>query len=235
MKLTYIIWIVNIVTICTIEYADQRITLFLKPYPVISDNAFSHETAEKLRRPGKVPHHILHGILQKDPTTGLFASYGGYLTTSDFNGQISFPLQHSQNRLQVLITDKITPIIIADNVIDHWETQPGNPSELYTYEKKYNKESGLYFWNVEKESLPTDKDIPPETIIIFTKPKNIFIPTGVTPSNNRPNLVLPDIYVKKGIKIYASTLYILNIRHFFGTLGKINKKHESGYSENLVY
>ena len=51
--------------------------------------------------------------------------------------------------------------------------------------------------------------------MITAKPKDIVMNIGTTPAIKSANLLLPDVYVKKGINIVKNSSYMLNIRHLF--------------------
>ena len=71
-------------------FAEQLITLFLKPYPVISDKEASEKLAPKFISWAKCSQRA-QNISIPAPVSGIFATYGGFLTVSDLNGEISFP------------------------------------------------------------------------------------------------------------------------------------------------
>jgi hypothetical protein len=211
--------------------ADEMITLFLTPYPTVDEN-YAQELSESLKTPGTIDHHRLHGILDKNPAAGIFALHGGWLNISDASGQLIFPRHLEKPFLYLVITTHITPIVITANTLSHWQFQPGIPTEMYSIEKKSDPKTKAFFWQTEKvEQLPANMHIPFKSIIIFAKPKYIYVPTGITLSNDRNNLVLPPVYVKKGIKILPNTLYVLNIKQFFGKVNTMHKTRDKDYEE----
>jgi hypothetical protein len=214
-------------------HGDEVISFFLKPYPMTPE--FSNTETKKLKNAGKIAHYTTHGILNKDTVSGIFVSYAGFLDISDSNGQFTFPRQHEDPLIYLLITPYITPILIANNTIHHWELETGTPATMYVLEKKQDPATDLYFWDTQQVELPKNRIIPLETCIVFAKPYNIVVPNGITLSNDAPNLILPDIYVKKGIKIYPSTLYLLNLKQFFGPIDRISQEKEKLYSSHVVY
>ncbi len=215
-------------------YADAQITFFMRQYPTLAANDYTQEVSDGLRKPGALAHHSMHGILNKCIASGIFSTYGGYLATSDCDGQTNFPRLHDRPIIYFVITNHVTPIVITHHTLHHWELEPGKPAAMYKAERKYNPQSNLYFWDVEQVDLPADNRIPVEAVVIFTKPNYVYVPTGVTVTQDTPNLVLPPIYVKKGIKIYQSTLYVLNIKQFFGQTNPLYKKMDKGYQMLLA-
>ena len=69
--------------------------------------------------------------------SGIFATYGGFLTVSDLNGEITFPRKHRKPFIYLIITEKMSPIIRSGNTIDHWELVEDTPVEMYKFEQKY--------------------------------------------------------------------------------------------------
>lgn len=226
--------VITIIACLSLQYTcqgDEIITVFLHQYPMTTDSDHGKATANSLKKPGKIAHHEVHGLLEKNVISGIFASYGGYVTSSSNNGQLFFPRKHEKPIIHILITDKITPMMITGNTIHHWEIEAGTAASMYTATRKKDPVADLFYWDVQKAGLPENNRIPLETLIIFAKPKNIYVPTGITPTTDRPNLVLPDIFVKQGIKIYPHTLYVLNIKHFFGPIGSVYKVTPTSYRQ----
>lgn len=218
-----------------IAYADEVITLFFKPYPVLGNNEYSNQMSRSLREPGALEMHKINNILQHDISSGIFSTYYGYLGVSDFNGQTTYPRRVVEPDVYVLVTSRITPNVITGNTIHHWELETDTPAMMYHFERKKDIYSNLAYWDVTKADLPLDKRVPLQAVVIFANPNDIYIPTGITVTKeNQPNIVLPDIYVKKGINLTATTLYVLNIRQFFGPVHFLDKQKEKSYSSLVV-
>jgi len=234
MRSTRILLIVTYFLVYHTAYGDEAITFFFKPYPIIKDSKLSQKIVDKLRRPGKIAKYTLNGALQESILDGIFSSYAGFLTVSDLNGQSAFPRKHENPLIYFLITTKITPMMMSGITIHHWELETGTPAAMYSAEKKQDEETDAFYWDVQKIELPENNRIPLETVIVFAKPKNIYIPTGITLSHKSANIILPDIYVKKGINILKNALYVLNIKHFFGTIRHMYKPEETRYARHLT-
>lgn len=215
-------------------YAEKLLTLFLKPYPVVSSQEASQKLAPKLHRTGKMASNRSKDILPS-MISGIFATYGGFLTISDLNGEISFPLLHKSSFIYLIITERLTPIVMAGNTISHWELQEGIPIEVYRAEQKYDAESQLNYWDVTQEPPPANNRVPLESIALFADPKYIYVPLGATIIKESPHLILPDIYVKKGLNLTEQALFILNLSHYFGAIIPLYKKQTDRYSRHLTY
>jgi hypothetical protein len=77
--------------------------------------------------------------------------------------------------------------------------------------------------------------IKPSTIIIFADPESIIVPTGTILTTNQPNLVLPDLYVKDEIVLNQRSLYLMNIKQFFGPTTSIYSKKPTLYQKHQEY
>jgi hypothetical protein len=209
--------------------------MFLKPYPILETEEYAHQFSSFLRDPGTIDYHIVYGVLRKNSTSGIFATYGGYLNISDTNGQLIFPRKKEKPQIYLIITTRLTPIVITANTIHHWEFEAGTPTVMYKMERIKDPQTNLIYWKTESvEQLPENKVIPYDSITIFARPKYFYVPTGITLTNERNNFVLPSVYVKKGIKILSNTLYVLNIKQFFGMVDPLFKRRDTSYSELIV-
>ncbi len=160
----------------------------------------------------------------RSPTSGIFATYGGFLNATTYGGLLTFPLKHTQPRLNLIITTHILPIVMFEQTIQHFEIVPGVPVDWYTLERITDDETGLTFWDTQKATPPSDNRIPLDSIVIIAKPENIYVPTGITITDSGANFFLPTIYAKSSIQITKNSLYLLNFAHLFG---QVNMHHET--------
>lgn len=206
------------------------ITFFIEEIPIDSKDAIKF--TQTINTPGKIASKITQSYLQTDHPS-IFATYGGYLTISDFNGQITFPRMQQKEELTLIITENIKPVFMIGNTIHHWELLP-IPTQIYSVTRKQDPKTKLFYWDVEPEKSLPNNIIPLTSIVLFAKPKNIIVPIGITVTTDSPQLVLPPIYAKKNINILSPTLNILNIREFFGALPiSIKKINNTYYSEQI--
>ncbi len=215
-----------------LAWADQLIIMFLKPYPTVLQEASSKKLPKKLRRPGKLATHLSKQVLTP-PISGIFATYGGFLTASNLYGEITFPRKGPF--LYLIVTERLTPIVMSGNTIHHWELEEGAPAHMYKMEQKEDPTTHLHFWDITAQALPTDNQIPLESIALLANPKYVFVPLGISIFKESPHLILPDIYIKKGINLTADALYILNLAQYFGPLIPLYKKDVAGYRQQLSY
>jgi len=212
--------------ICSLS-ADPVITLFLREYPADTERAQS--MMNKLGKPGKIARYRVNNVTHQPLVAGIFATYAGYLEVSSYNGQLTFPRRHDKPLLYLVITPRLTPMIMFANTIHHWEYEPGVPAALFVCERKNDEKTGLYFWDVKDIPMPDNNVIPLESLVLIAKPQNFYVPTGITLTNETQNLMVPDIYVKKGINKLTNSLYILNLAHFFSPEQFLYKKEPTRY------
>jgi hypothetical protein len=210
MKKTYYIHLLLLLLICVKGEASPAITLFFRLQP-LSD---AEKISQKLREPGKLAKYKVKGM-QSSQVEGILATYGGYVTASDYNGEISFPRKHQKTGVDILITSEVVPVPLFENTILHWNRVQGVPAKVYSCEQRYDDKKGQHYWETQEIPLTDDLIIPLSTVIIIAKPKNVTMNVGNTPTNESTNLVLPDVYVKKGINIIKNSSYMLTIRHLF--------------------
>jgi len=205
------------------SFCDAVITLFFRDYPAVQED-HAQTLHATLGSSKKFARHQIEKIAEHNLRAGIFATYAGYVHASDVKGQLTFPRKHTQPFLYVIVTSKIVPILMIQNTIHHWEIAPGAPYAVYTFERKKDEETKHYFWDVQQLPALKDKVIPLESLVIFAQPDHLYIPTGITLTKNNPNLILPDIYVKKGFNLIKNSLYVLNINQY---LGQTNRHYQT--------
>ncbi len=211
--------------------ADPIISFFFREYPAYQ---LAPAMIEKLKKSNGIAKQSLNGFIHHNVISGIFSSYFGFLNTSDQNGQTVFPRKQSKPVLEIIITNKITPIMMFQSTISHWELVPGIPAAMYHAELKEDPDTQLIFWNIEKVPLPADSHIPlQDALIIIAKPQDIMVPTGVTMSEASANLILPDMYIKRGIQTARNALYVLNLSFLFRPIDLLYKKEKTKY-ETLI-
>lgn len=185
-----------------------------------------------VKKPSKIDQYQFQGIINYAPFQGIFSTYAGFLGFSDYNGQTLFPLKHTSSFVYLLITDSIFPITMFANTVHHWELVPGNPAAMFKCEMKQDKDRS-FFWHISSVPIPTDNTIPLEAIIILVHPDYVKVHTGIMTATNNPNLILPDIYIKKGINVIKNANYMINLRHLFGTVGMHYNRQPMRYQMDI--
>lgn len=215
--------------------AEGILSFFFQPYPELFPEQFAQEFSDKLTKPGKIARQTLYRQYNDIPIAGIFSTYAGYIDVSDAHGQTQFPLMHSQfPGVTLIITTKLTPIVMAGNTIAHWELEEGTPASLFNIEKKQDQETELFYWETTSKAYPDDRKIPLTALVVIARPDDIYVPIGATLARKSPHLLLPDIYIKKGIKLVGNTLYMLNLKHFFGPITFFYQRQPKRYSQMLI-
>lgn len=234
MKLPYqIILSVMLLTSGHIAHSKNIITFFLRPYPTAKP-ADPQKLNAMLHYPGTLARKAFKALLQTGTWQGVLATYMGYIAPSAYDGQILFPRMHQKPSVKLLITQMIEPVMMLGATVHHFVTLKTIPSKLYTITRKQDSDTGIFYWDTQEEQLPENRKISLDTIVLFAKPKNIKVPTGVTETTDSPMLVLPDVYATKTLNSTVSALRVLKIRNFFAPVTFAYKKQsDTEYAKQL--
>ena len=201
--------------------AIHVVSLTFKPYPVLPKQAINNFS-----------HHLIKGTHlhseqhESKLVSGIFTTYAGYISVSDYTGRVIFPRMQESNHLHLIVTKHIVPIMMIGNTIHHWEFDKSQSAKIIRAEQKYDPETKFTYWNLQESSIPDDNIVPRDSITIFARPEYIYIPLGITITKPSRHLILPDIYVKPNINKVGEALYLLNLNPFFGTLAVKNKQEK---------
>lgn len=143
---------------------------------------------------------------QVDPQIKLNATYGGYATITNQDGQILFPRQSVDQLLHVLITPKIQPVFCELNNVWFWQIAPESPSKLYQLELTDDSQT----WRVIQTSIPDNNFIPLHTIVILANPEQIFMNSETNSIRSSGQLFLPSLFAKP----QASNELIVNLINY---------------------
>ena len=221
---------------CALSYENvysRTITLYLKEPP----SNIVQSIKKKLQQPKKISSTTIakkqlknkyETILPK--LSGFIAIYGGYIDYSDVNGNITFPLLHTESKLYLVITSEFKPINIHGNTFSHKEFIKNVPKEMYLFEKKEDEQK-VPFWKVSKQEIPKDNKIPRLSITLLTKPKNIVVPIGDFIATDNQNLILPNVYVVGNNSNQQSLSNFLDIKRFFEQIERKEKTKDTTIQE----
>ena len=180
------------------------VTFFIDEYPDINN----------LINKGKSPH-----IIKKNAKNhGIYFTYYGYKTISDTNGQVTFPLKQTEKLFHILVVNNPTPQFMLYNTIHHFLVPEKAEFNYYSVAQKEDEKLKLTFWDVQKDTLPQDRHIPLDTIIVYAHPDEIYIPEGVSITQKGAQLVLPTIYAKNQIQLSKNVLTFLDNSEFFAPI-----------------
>jgi hypothetical protein len=226
----------TITSLCFIKSSctpDPIINFFFRSYPQLIEKENAQKYGQKIKNPGQIARYSLKSLMKDPLISGIFATYRGYLAFSTADGQITFPNKQTKPSLHLVVTNRMTPMIMIGSTIHHWELEENTPAALYKIEGKQDEETEQYYWDIQPEDISNNKVLPVDTICIIAKPQKIYIPTGITLTQKSQNFLLPNIYVKKGIMKLANSLYILNLKHFFAPIKKTYKRKKIHYLEQI--
>lgn len=207
------------------------ITFFIRPIPKYIEEKID---IKKIKKSISKPENVLKQfILQDMPShlqSGIYAIYAGFVTFSDFNGQITFERKTVEPKINLLITEDIKPIPVSPfntNTILGFVVNPKAYSQYYLLERNQDPETQVISWKVTEQDIPKDQKIPYNTIILIANPKNIIVLTGTTSTIMSENLLLPDIYVTKNTNSTLYAIRFLKVRQYFSpTKNKYEYKQE---------
>lgn len=204
---------------------DAMITLFIQKYPYIKKSQKNSKTStfdsfkysKKLKQPDYVYRKITNAHRNaQNEIPGVMCLYAGRVEMSTPIGQISFPRRQQTPDMHILISKGIKPAyMIAPATVHNWMLDTNHAAEMYLMKLKHDPTTTLYYYETTKETLPSDNNIPLNTIIFISDPENMYVPLGATIVDYSPNIILPTIYIKRGFCFVYNSLYTLAIRQYF--------------------
>ncbi|MFA6066108.1 MAG: hypothetical protein WC707_02915 [Candidatus Babeliaceae bacterium] len=191
------------------------ITIFIKPSDTMPTNT---PVDKKLNKPGTINRTIIKHHLKTFHNKGVYATYAGFVTHSDNNGQIIFPRKHEKNEMIYVLTQKIKPVILQGNTVNYFIATPQADVAYFKAEQLFDEHKKIYYWHVAQQPVPDNRIIPPLSLHFFVKPEHMVIPEGDFVADNNPNLLLPTVYTTKDITIGTNSLLFLKISKFFSPI-----------------
>lgn len=210
----------------------QMLTFFIRPF-LGQDTKSGDKISKKLKIPGKTTQTLTKQMFKDLYNTGIFTSYMGNFSISDINGQIKFLRKKKSNIVDVVVSLSVKPVFMVSNTIHHFSLSKIEEAKWYRFEKTFDKKNKEYSWKVSEKNI-TNPNLPADILLISSKPSHIYIPTGNFPSNDNPNLELPDIYAKKGISTALNAIKFLKVKKYFSPIKSEYKFDTQSYQEILV-
>ena len=193
--------------------APHSIICFCKPVlHLYSDRPDSIQFPENEREMNDL---IAEEQINKFTERGVVATYQGYVTFSDHNGQLLFPRKHTSDEMYYVITRSVRPVISHGETVQHWTIENPKTTRMYYLKRHHNEEQDVTYWNVTELDVEKGQKIPESATIIFSQPEHIIVPTGMFATINGGNLLLPDMYIKKSIPIGPNVLAFLRVNKYF--------------------
>ncbi len=184
--------------------------------PITTSDNYHEIFQEKLTKPGVINRlYIKHTLYQALYCPGIIAAYGGFVTQSDSNGQITFPLLSENNSIRLVFTPKIRPIIFRGSTVAFFTIHEHVPVRVIRAKRLYNTEEKVWYWSLQEEELSPKRELLPLDLIFFVNPKHVILPDENIVTHDDANLLLPDIYVTHKIKTAFSALHFIKASNYF--------------------
>lgn len=217
--------------------APHIVTFFFKPALVqFCDSTACHETLNHLVTiPGHINRTILNQKLLSPLISGIYVTYAGLITCSDFNGQVSFPIQQINDTFTLVVTDAIKPVLLFGNTVNHLEFVENNPAQIYRFTRTHGIDKQTpTLWNVRKIERPVNNRLPENAIVIVAHPSHIVIIEGTSHADEGPNIILPHIYVTDTMTLSTNALQFLKVVKFFAPVIKTFGYARERYADIIV-
>jgi hypothetical protein len=173
--------------------------------------------------PIQVDKQLMKTYFYQPISYGIYGLYNGYLASTNNIGLLTFPRTTQYEDFTIIITEKINPVFLKENTLSHWFLDNQQQATFFLIKKHKDPETKLVYWKTQSVNIPADNIVPLHAIVILAKPNDIYVPLGITPTNNLPNLVLPQLYAKRQLDHLTQALFILNIKQFFAPVTRLTK------------
>ena len=237
MKLQFFITAMLLHVATLISETPHSIVLTFEPYPTYQaadDIAKQHEISSVVNPKKKIANEKTKPKAKKKQAkktikvAGIPIFYYGSFSYSPQNGIVMFNRMHENPQFYILVCAEknktpLEPIFMVKNTIHHFKVSPTASYEFFLVTKKYDETTKTYFWHVEKKPLPTDQQLPIETLVIFAYPSDIYLPEGISLTNDNAQAILPVIYVKHDHHQTENALAAIEVSYLFELIEPVKK------------
>lgn len=256
-KLIYLIGTLQFIFYTNIDAIDNVITFFINHAPVEKTKKIDLYPIESISTKLMQPRYLFgtsnkESLIEPRGFNGINAMYIGYVTTSNKNGQLSFPRKQQSDEIHLLITPKILPqFMIAPSLIYGWNIDTSQPMAMYQINRKKHTKLDTYYFDIKnindiindsatddetkmkyKKILDGTNAIPFNTVTLIADPENIQVPQGISLNHYSPNFILPTL-TAKDVKTTEHSLYTLTIKQYFEQIN-IESKSESSKIATII-
>lgn len=256
-KLIYLIGTLQFIFHTNINAIDNVITFFINHAPIEKTNKIDSYPIESVSKKLMQPRYLFgtsnkESLIEPRGFNGINAMYIGYVTTSNKNGQLSFPRKQQTDEIHLLITPKILPLfMIAPSLIYGWNIDTSQPMAMYQINRKKHTKLDTYYFDIKnindiindsatddetkmkyKKILDGTNAIPFNTVTLIADPENIQVPQGISLNHYSPNFILPTL-TAKDVKTTEHSLYTLTIKQYFEQIN-IESKSESSKIATII-
>ncbi|MBT4856488.1 hypothetical protein HOM50_00375 [bacterium] len=230
-KIIMLFLAVGVSSLSAIKKSDHVVTFFVENYPEVHP---TQAIQPSMFAPGKIYKNMAQSMIKDLGTIGVFATYGGFLAHTNQNGQIIFPRKTQKPNFDLFITNEIQPYLMAGTTnVRYWTIDNDAQAARFKVQRQEDPKTGLYYWQVTKGVVPKTKIIPLHSIVVFAKPKNIYIPQGITLTNDNSQFILPTIYAKPQLDDVKNALFVMNLKIFFQPLHPKFKQDKLAISQMM--
>jgi len=113
-------------------------------------------------------------------------------------------------------------------------TPPATPDQPAATPGDAQKPAQRFYWDIQEIAVPNDKKINPLTVVILTKPKNIYVRVGQFLAAESPHLVLPEFYVMGNVDNSEALLRALDYGNYFETISIEEKKSSDTTFQKMI-
>lgn len=213
----------------------HEITFFMRPYEMLPEYLKEETThAQLVKDPYWVTKKFLNSKFNyaTDPR-GIYVMYAGFVDTVDVNRQVRFPRLTQENEITMIVTRKLTPVIIRGNTVEYFLRDKNYDIAYYSFKRIQDPAKKIEYWNVEKMDVPENKKLSPAALIIFAEPSHIVVPLGQIVATPGPNLVLPPIYANKGLEKDYNAMSFIKINNLFDPIEEVTKIAPQRYAQQI--
>lgn len=176
----------------------------------------------------RVAFRIAKRNLQLPGISGIYGIYHGFSAISNTNGRISFPYFDEGDELIVVVTYKVSPVVILGNTVDHVELSPDEPSAWYSLTRE--RVGNDAYWDVRMIEPPTSGRIPHNALVIAAKPKQVYFKTARFRAPITAQMVLPPLYVSPRITLGLNALQVVKFNKFYRPTQQLLKRTPLSYA-----
>ncbi len=156
-------------------------------------------------------------------------SYGGYTTTSNYEGAVVLPRKTQGHQLFLLITPLQSAQFNLLNNISRWTIPTDQPTQLY--QLNLNNQHGKQpFWQVKPIDLPISRHVPLHTIVVLGHPDELTLQSGNFPTLSGEQFLLPNLSINLTSQQPKVLAHALNNHPFFGKLETAYELTPYGYA-----
>lgn len=212
-----------------IRGSSGTITIFIRSRPANVNNL--QYKLDKKTTP--VSRMIIKSQLRRSLISGIYASYAGFISSSDYNGEMIFPRKTTHDSLTLVITPAVDPVMLKGKTVNNLMVKKNEPVKVYTCTRKQELRKKYYYWDVESAHLNSSR-LPWYAIIFFADPTTLTLDLGTYVTEGGVHLLLPPLFNSKENFKQSEALRLLKINRFFAPVKKTYRFTKDRYAVMLT-